>query len=235
MIRKFAAWLVAAALLALGASPAAAGPFAVMRFLHPASLVTAPPGGTSPDVLPGTGANNAVFNSITPTSHGNPADTGYAVAGSCRPTNIPLEEVGQSGSNGTRHFGFVCAHEPSDAELAAGVGNNIDHLLVRVDGGSWYTISSKSTNPDAGGLTDWNFTVNSQNYPDGLHRVAVVGVPTTGPDIVLEGPLEDAGHYYAAKITAATISDGAGGPGNILTITGSVENYNAATGTAVIT
>lgn len=190
-------------------------------------------GGSSPDVLPGV-ASVPTINNIAATNFGSPGDVGYNVRGWGRYTTPQLIEVGSSGVNGTAQIGAVFAHEPTNAELFSGVASNICSVDVRVDGGAFYTITGESVNASAGGIHDWNFTVNSQNYPDGVHQADEVGKSCTGPNIIMQGPLEDAGHYAPAKIGAATISNGSGSAGDILTVTGNVLNINNSSGSAVL-
>lgn len=237
MIRKLLAGLFLACILTAGASPAYAGPFGVIgRFLHPATFVAPPGGPSSPNVLPGAGPVNTTFLSITPANYGSPGDTGYNTRGWCRWDRPSLIEVGLPGINGTRQFGITCIHEPTDVEKIAGVANNINYIRVRIDKGAWYTITGASTNADELGETNFNFTVNSQNFSDGLHQVDCEGVPFTGPSIICEGALSDAsGFAPTGRISAAKIDNGSGGAGNILTITGNVRNTWNVTGTLCVT
>lgn len=209
--------------LFLASCPACAQPSGGMVFRGGASGG----GGSSPNVLPGNGANNAIFNSISPTNFGSSGDYGYNIRGFGRWDDVSLTEVGQSGVSGTRQFGLVFAHAPTTTELISGVASNICSVQVRIDGGSWYTIPNESVNGSAGGLSDWNFSVTSSNFSDGAHRVDAQGIPCTGPNIIMEGPLEDANHYApTARITAAKIDNGSGSAGNILTIVGTVNTVN---------
>lgn len=219
-MRRF---LVALAVLLLAAPPADAAGF----FQRTKGGVNSGGGGpASPNVLPGAGPITG-FNTIAATNFGSSGDYGYNVRGWGRWDDVSLTEVGQSGVAGTRQFGLVFAHAPTTAELISGVASNICSVLVRIDKGSWFTIPSESSNSSAGGVVDWNFTVTSSNFSDGLHRVDAQGIPCTGPNIIMEGPLEDSNHYApTARITAATIDNGSGSAGNILTVTGTVNTVN---------
>lgn len=212
MKRLFAA--LAASILAAGASPAVAW----FHGVPPAGGYTIAGSGTSPTPVQGPGIST--YNDITPIHYGASADFGYNLAAVARWNDVPLVEVGTTGVAGSRHIGLLCHHAPTDAELVSGIGDNVSDVLVRVDGGGWYKITARTANPDAGGYSDWNFIVNSQNYTDGVHRVDAICEQSTGVATVLEGPLETAAHWVQASTGAAnnaTITNGAAGAGRILT------------------
>ena len=228
LIRRFLAGLFL--LCALSAAlPAEAGGF----FSRVKGGPAAAPPPTVPTVTPGVAAVPTI-NTIASTNFGNPADVGYGVRGWGRYTAPQLVEIGSSGVAGTMHIGAVFAHEATNAELFSGVASNICSVDVRADGGAWFNIPAETVNPDAGGITDWNAIFRSQDFADGLHQVDFVGKPCTGPNIIMQGPLEDASHYAPAKIGAATIDNGSGSAGNILTVTANVQNINNTSGSAVL-
>jgi hypothetical protein len=222
--------VLAALVLAACASPAAAW------FPHGTGTGG---GGSSPDVLPGGSAPTVTvssasvvgaYNNITPVSYGSSGDYGYSQRGFAVWDDIPLVEVGQSGVNGTRHIGLVAAHSPTATEMAAGVVSNICSVDVRIDQGAWYTITGPTVNPDASGVTDWNFTVNSQNFADGVHQVDAVAKPCTGPSIIMQGPL------FAGIYDPIVRAGGVAISGNVLTVSGTLLNlYGAAEGNNAIT
>lgn len=191
------------------------------------SVVSSP---VSPNVIPGTGNIN-VFNTISPTNFGSPSDYGYNIRGWCNWMQPSLDEVGSSGIAGTRQFSIACAHAPTNAELTSGLGNNVTSVLIRCDIGSWFIIPARSVNTDDGSIDEFTFTVNSPNYTDGIHRCDAQGITSTGPNIIMEGPLEDANHFAPSiRLNTATIDNGAGLAGNTLTATGSILNVNASNG-----
>jgi hypothetical protein len=198
-------------------------------------LVT--PGLTPPVVSTynGVAANGvivtATYNDITPTQHGSNSDYGYSLRGLFRWDAIPWVEYGSPGVNATAQIGAFAYHPPTNAEKSSGLASNIDHVLVRCDKNvSWTTISVQTANASAGNTIDWNFTIHTSDWSDGVHECEEVAVPTTGPDIIAEGPGVD--QYgtlrHDVKATQATISNNAGGSGQLLIVPAQTFlNYNS--------
>lgn len=223
MLKRLSPIFLALALGLCGASPAAA-------WLPHGTGASPPP--TVPDIIPGSSPPvvnastsapvtvTATVNNITPTSHGNPSDNGYALRGLIRPTGIPEVEVGRPGVSGVLHVGWFVKHPPTNAEKAAGLVSNVVSVDMRCDGGSWFTIGAPTNNPDASGQLDWNATVTSSNFADGLHQCDARGTPATGPDIIAQGPMTDeyGNGYELVKTYSGSINDTQGGTGNILTV-----------------
>lgn len=175
-------------------------------------------------------AGTVPVNDISPAYHGNSGDNGYGLRGSGRWDALPFALV-----TGVQHIGLFAWHPPTDVEMAAGLYSNIVSVKVRCDGGQWYTISAPSSNSDAGGTTDWNFTVNDANYADGLHKCDAIAQPATGPDIVMNGPpFSNGGSIYETQSTGNIIIDNGtrGTAGHILTIPTGAGTFNWATATA---
>lgn len=205
-------------------------------------VAAAPP--TVPNVIPGatqpaydnsnstaslTLLTNVNYANLTPTYHGSASDNGYSQRTWAQWNGPSLVFV-----SGVRHIGLFAAHAPTDVEKVAGLDSNVTDVKVRCDEGSWFTISAPSTDPDAGGVTDWNFTVDDANYPDGLHKCDAIIEPATGPDGLMSGPPFDVhGTGYAfLKLPQIWIDSGVrGSAGHILTIpaasTGAL-NFNGA-------
>lgn len=200
-------------------------------------------GGSSPVVTPGaslltttTGkyASTTSINSITTTYHGSPVDYVYGLRGWGRWDDVQNIEIGSTGVNVTRHIGLFFEHPGTASDIALGDASNIDHVLVSCDGGTTQTITGPTVNPDAGGQTDWNFQVNSQDYADGLHQCNAIGVPSTGPDIVMQGPPNDASGNVMARVAALMVSDGTGtAAGNVLTVFTTPLNWQSSAAPAV--
>lgn len=204
-------------------------------------------GGSSPIVLPGatqptpaSGTNGPIltfspgYNTITPTQHGSSGDYGYGVKGSIRWDGYQFLNI-----TSTTQVGLFAWHTGTAAQIAAGQATNIDHVDVRCDNGSWYTITGPTVNANAGGVTDWNFTVNPANFANGVHKCDARAVPTTGPDIIAEGPASDAygNRYETVKSKLTKIDNGGstwGVAGNVLTLfdtnpagNGAMLNFNS--------
>lgn len=211
------------ALLLLAATPAMAWP--VHGVASGGGGYAIAGSGTQPTPVQGPGI--ATFNDITPINYGSPGAFGYSLPAVAKWNDVPLVEVGYydatagHGVSGTRHIGVLCAHAPTDTELAAGTGDNVTDVLVRVDGGGWYKITARTTNPDAGNYSDFNFVVTSSNLTDGMHRVDAICEMATGPATIMEGPLEVPGAYWTTASTGAgnnaTINNGSTLAGHILT------------------
>jgi hypothetical protein len=196
-------------------------------------------GGSSPVVLPGSaqpaydtsspaGAiflTNVTVNDLSPTYHGNPGDNGYNTRVSARWNDLPFVMV-----KGTRRIGLIAFHTPTDAEKAAGFDDNVQSVQVSCDGNAtWTTIPGPTVNPDGGGVTDWNFTVNSASWPDGLHTCKARIIPATGPDGLMDGPPFDySAGYETFNQTNIIIDNGAGTgvAGNVLTVDPNSANRN---------
>lgn len=189
-------------------------------------------GAFAPTVNAGSSAGvtvTATVNTLTAANNGSSGDYGYSLRGSLRWDDIPFLEVGSPGVATTRHIGFFPYHPPTDVEKVAGLASNIVSAQVRCDGGAWFTITGPSANPDAGGVTDWNFQVTTgAGVADGLHQCDVIARPATGPDIIAQGPaLDDYGNLIeTAKANAVTINNGSAGSGSILTVPASPTMYN---------
>lgn len=224
-----------ATVVALVFACAVAQPAAAWRYGTPAGGG----GGSSPNVIPGASQPNTnptlvTYNTIAPVSHGSSGDYGYTIRGWARWDDVPLVEVGQSGVAGSRQIGLIAVHTPNNAEKAAGLATDITSVDVRCDGGSWFTITAPSTNANASGVADWNFTVNSANFADGLHKCDAVAHPATGPDIIMEGPLEATTHDTVPSNTAVAINNGSSSAGNILNVSGTMENQGGSTGSGAL-
>lgn len=189
--------------------------------------------GNSPLVLPGANqpiptANSGTqpilvyspgYNTISPTQHGSNTDYGYGVKGSIRWNAVQYSNI-----TSTTQVGLFAWHTGTAAQIAAGQASNIDHVDISCDNGSWYTITGQTVdNGLGGGQTDWNFTINPASYSPGVHSCKARAVPTTGPDIIAEGPAADQyGHTYETTKAALSRLDSGGATfgtaGNILTI-----------------
>jgi hypothetical protein len=174
------------------------------------------PGVSPPTVNTTTRQMSYGVNDITPTSHGSPGDNGYGLRGSIRWDATPFVEY-----SGVVQLGLFAYHPPTDAEKAAGLANNVGSVRVRCDKGAWVTIPQTSVNASAGGVIDWNVTLNINGaWSDGLHTCDAVAIPYTGPDIIAEGPPQDAYvHLHdQAKALNAAIDNGSGAAGSTLSI-----------------
>jgi hypothetical protein len=230
-------------ILVLFATPACAG---TPEWAHRGSaggsvspVVT--PGGTQPAYNAGASdsthlfLSNVAVNDLTPTYHGSSGDPNYnsrTFGAWDNPAFMLL--------TGTTQVGLFAHHSPTNTELKAGKTDNISSVSVRCDGGSWFTIPSKSANANAGGTVDWNFTVNPATWTDGLHKCDAVMIPTTGPDGIMNGPpLTPTGLNAdpSQSVNRMMIDSGTRGvSGHILTIpTGaSFNNTHGSTNTGVL-
>jgi len=220
-----------------------ASPAAAWRYGTPAGGSSSPsviPGGVQPayDNTNSTAGKvvltNVTLNTIATTYHGTNTDNGYSVRGSMRWDALPFSLI-----SGTQQVGLFAWHMPTNAEKNAGISNDVTYVNVRCDGGSWFTITGPSANANAGGVVDWNFTVNDANFADGLHQCDAVAVPATGPDIVAQGPpFDQYGDGYELISASNIIIDSTtrGVAGNILTVlsAGIFENWEAAAASGVI-
>lgn len=195
-------------------------------WIHGVAAVNSPivlPGAAQPTVtIPNSSSPitiNATYNTIAPTYHGSSSDYGYNVRGIIRWDENPFAYVGAA-----RQIGLFVAHTPGNAELANGLRDNIAYVKVRCDAQNsdpWSIIPAPSADASAGGVTDWNFTVNPANYAPGLHKCEAEAVPTTGPDVIAEGPTVDqyGNDYIETKQPVVKIDDGVtGAAGYVLTV-----------------
>lgn len=205
-------------------------------------------GGNSPVIIPGTQnttnqpqptvgpgrpilVNALGYNTITPTQHGSPGDYGYGVKGSIRWNAVQYSNI-----TGVTQVGLFAWHTGTAAEIAAGIATNVDHVNVRCDNGGFFTITGQSAdNGLGGGQPDWNFTIDPANFSAGMHKCDAVAVPTTGPDIIAEGPAADPYSYgYETSKAAVSRLDSGGATfgvaGNILTaLDTGLLNWNSQT------
>lgn len=230
---RFALCLAAALLIASPATARTWFPHGVGGSPIVSPVVT--PGGSPPTVNAGSAAGvtmTATYNSITPVVHGSSGDYGYGLGGVFRWDAIPFVEYGKTGANTVFQVGLFTAHPATNAQKTAGAATNIIDVKVRCDGGFYATITGQTANANAGNVSDWNFTGHTADWPDGIHKCDAVAEPTTGPDIIAEGPgIDQYGNLYEeVKIDGVSVSNTAGGSGHILTVPASpnVLNFNGA-------
>lgn len=228
---KFFKGILIAGVLALVASPAFAHfPHGTAGTAGNSPVVT--PGASQPTYNAGTSdathlrLTNVSMNSMTPTFHGSSGDPNYNSRTFGRWTGEPFALM-----TGTFQIGLIAQHPPTNAELKSGMYTNVSSVQVQCDGGSFSTITGPTVNNSAGGVIDWNFTVNDTTWTDGLHQCSARMIPTTGPDGIMEGPPASSLNVNVEPMASTNwmlIDSGTRGTaGHILTIPSGATFYNS--------